>query len=950
MNKSESKNSLKPDDRQNVPNSINKNEKQNDDDDEDEWWASDSGSSTGSYYSDTDSSSIIEWEADISPNGEVFYIESSQDTPGNSSKPNNHQKKSPPPELIRRRSTRAGKLMRLIRRRESKRYSVRGKKSKSIVSKQNDGNLHHKETGNSNKEVKFQDYQAGEIREVMLWIDPDKRHKLGRRATLCEAYLGITPGNFSDKIRVMVAGFIPDCEAMKNKNIKIGDWLRSINSRDVTTNNLEFILGEITSSMSVKLELQRVAGVEVTSDIPLSTIPKQSSRVKRLVDRNGSKQFMESLLDYSFGIIYLQTIGLTETGPELQGVMYTYPRSESKTSHSILCTARGAFITLNHMLPETMNAKPLSTTISVGSEQIHVLYKPNNDELLLLAVPERWCSLDESSELLNDIVRTLEFSYQSLNKCFTNEINHLGLDHLFYLIFTGLLNVTCNNDDVDDDDDDNNVDSNDKLSFKNIVKNNRDKIKFESIIGAVQQINLPRDAQIQIDAALNEMEAMDYRDWNEDPMDCQRLYTILGTCLYHKSYLLSSHLFRDDLIDVHSYLRQNGLLNLIENEPTKSLVLWRGVYPQSCHRGIIDNIDTQISIPNGKWFILVVGFGYELLVAILECGGCTAQPNNDDGPDVFYVEEAQETLKHIQKIGISTLAEKWIKSNARPETIDIKDRTRVKTTSTITENLLGLIKSSDNPSPISLKNYPSPGGNKKVPEVTSILKKRSPDESIAMSGSVYSLQTSEDSISQGTGAVSEISDEAVPILGRRATREKSLATSKHSDDSDSDVDMYRNDSQTCSMDVSDIRESLLNQAEFILPMRLTAGEKNCLLHFVNLDALEGILLSSRIIENAEKNSEIMTIFNECAHTIHRLLNNAVKFKKMLNDEDDTTAINKNLVAIKEHGVLFDYENLSFWVVGRLFSAPHVKEFYVCYEDSVPQNLIEMAFRLHGTWC
>lgn len=54
MNKSESKNSLKPDDRQNAPISINKNEKQNNDDDEDEWWASDSGSSTGSYYSDTD--------------------------------------------------------------------------------------------------------------------------------------------------------------------------------------------------------------------------------------------------------------------------------------------------------------------------------------------------------------------------------------------------------------------------------------------------------------------------------------------------------------------------------------------------------------------------------------------------------------------------------------------------------------------------------------------------------------------------------------------------------------------------------------------------------------------------------------------------------------------------------------------------------------------------------
>lgn len=83
-------------------------------------------------------------------------------------------------------------------------------------------------------------------------IDPEKRHKLGRRATLCEAYLGITPGGFSDKIRVMVAGFIPDGEAMKNKNIKIGDWLRSINSRQVTSQNLEQILSEISSPTSVR--------------------------------------------------------------------------------------------------------------------------------------------------------------------------------------------------------------------------------------------------------------------------------------------------------------------------------------------------------------------------------------------------------------------------------------------------------------------------------------------------------------------------------------------------------------------------------------------------------------------------------------------------------------------------------------------------------------------------
>lgn len=95
--------------------------------------------------------------------------------------------------------------------------------------------------------------QAGEIREVTLWVDPERRHKLGRRATLCEAFFGITPGVFLDKIRVMVAGFIPDGEAMKNKNIKIGDWLRSINSNNVTFQNLDQILSEIITPSNVRI-------------------------------------------------------------------------------------------------------------------------------------------------------------------------------------------------------------------------------------------------------------------------------------------------------------------------------------------------------------------------------------------------------------------------------------------------------------------------------------------------------------------------------------------------------------------------------------------------------------------------------------------------------------------------------------------------------------------------
>lgn len=61
----------------------------------------------------------------------------------------------------------------------------------------------------------------------------------------------------------------------------------------------------------------------------------------------------------------------------------------------------------------------------------------------------------------------------------------------------------------------------------------------------------------------------------------------------------------------------------------------------------------------------------------------------DSGPDVFYVEEAQETLKHIRKIGISTLAEKWIYSNTKPEIISLDKKPPTKPSSSLAENLLG---------------------------------------------------------------------------------------------------------------------------------------------------------------------------------------------------------------------------------------------------------------------
>lgn len=84
-------------------------------------------------------------------------------------------------------------------------------------------------------------------------------------------------------------------------------------------------------------------------------------------------------------------------------------------------------------------------------------------------------------------------------------------------------------------------------------------------------------------------------------------------------------------------------------------------------------------------------------------------------------------MKHIQKIGVTTLAAKWIASNTRPEVIAYEDPVPVKASSSITENLLGLIKSTDVQN-LSVKPPHISNSSKKSQEIPSILKKRNTEE------------------------------------------------------------------------------------------------------------------------------------------------------------------------------------------------------------------------------
>lgn len=148
---------------------------------------------------------------------------------------------------------------------------------------------------------------------------------------------------------------------------------------------------------------------------------------------------------------------------------------------------------------------------------------------------------------MEDIVRTLEFTYQSLTKCFTPAENHSSLDHFFILFIHRLINIKDSFKDTD--------------AKKNLLKSensteNIENFKFRSAFSIASFIQLPRDAQIQIDAALSEMEAMDYRDW---------VYLKLNNLNNLEDTLVLKIIYIESLIDAYILVerRSYGLSEII---------------------------------------------------------------------------------------------------------------------------------------------------------------------------------------------------------------------------------------------------------------------------------------------------------------------------------------------------------------------------------------------------
>jgi hypothetical protein len=172
------------------------------------------------------------------------------------------------------------------------------------------------------------------------------------------------------------------------------------------------------------------------------------------------------------------------------------------------------------------------------------------------------------------------------------------------------------------------------------------------------------------------------------------------------------------------------------------------------------------------------------------------------------------------------------------------------------------------------------------------------------------------------------------------------------DQEEADSDWENMDSQKSSsgFDMTDLSDNIYKEFTDIIPQTLTFGPENVLFHYTQLDVGEGVILTSinDFQPNPGKNDILLDIFRRSCLKIHGILQSSIKYRQILSKENKITP-SRSLIAVKEHGILVQIKNenegiTEVWVVGRLFSMPQ-RELYVCYDAKIPQNLIEIAFRI-----
>ncbi|XP_076018598.1 protein inturned isoform X2 [Genypterus blacodes] len=791
--------------------------------------------------------------------------------------------------------------------------------------------------------------QQQQLKEVCVYLNPKRlagsSSPVSDRGGLLEALLGVVhrpswsrgQGDLSvvrQEERLSVHGLVPNSPAIKCGQILIGDVLVAVDDVDVTSENIERVLSCIPGPTQVRLTLETAAPAQGVDGCDPSHRAKASPPVSQLVRLLWGEDTAE--LQMSIGhiphvVMYL-SLKLDSASPqEEEEILYQYPVSEASVQ---LKGVRGIFLTLCDMLENVTGGRIISSSLLLGKHLVHVGYWKESNNLLVIGLPAERVPLLCLQTVVGDVVRTLKVMYGSLDSAFCKADHAPRLDHFFCLFFQQLIQPSRLTEGFPVP----------PLDVSGTL--------FLDGLPAVRWLTLPPEIKLEVDTVLSDFESSDFGEMSEDFFGLRRLYVILGSCLFYKSYLIANHLPKEDLLDVCLYCQHYCLLPLASEQRVGQLVIWREVFPrQRAQNGSAAPGYVQ---PHGRHFLLIVGLRHFMQCVLLEAGGCASPALGSPGPDCVYVDQVKATLLQLE--GLEAGIEERLNAPPAPclscadwflPAATARDRLdSLASSSPVLSKLAGAVKS-------------SASGSRGRSLFGERARRPSPQRSLSDSGSEGQMDAGSGS---GSSTAPGLSPHSTPDSARKLGVRRDSLGSGGSDGSGGSGSHFKipRMRHPNPFYLGTLKKTLTErETEMYNTMKLTTGAENTLFHYVMMETVQGIFIAPTHREVAQLSGSIhpqlIRNFHHCCLSIRAAFQQSLPPRGRR--AGDRPQNGRGLGPVKEHGVLFQCKpenwtdqrkpapTMTYWVIGRMLLEPVPQEFYVCFHDSVAEVPVEMAFRL-----
>ncbi|XP_011178415.2 protein inturned [Zeugodacus cucurbitae] len=924
--------------------------------------------SSESSFSDsyTDSSDLANWEEYVADDGTLFYAEYLPQA-----RRPLHEKRI---EFARSSSLRMGK--KTARRQQQQQQQQEQKQTNRQQQPAQQGNG-RQGSGRSQPQTAAQtpahehrfshiskSHETPCYKQLELVITAADRFRFGRRSTAVESILGFRVVPFPDQPEcLMVDSFVHAMPTMlqqqyqqqqqqqqqqstqspsETAEIERGDWFKSLDDIEVRTSNVDELLLQFVEPTKVCLKFQGAA-----RQLDTAGSAAHANGNAGAVGGAGELQKVENFAMFAqiFEKLQMravtpidadksttaQPVAATDVTPDAalpfallilppecyqndqyKDSLYYYPE-DAQTN--FLYKARGSFLTLNAVLTEELQTKPLISRLQVNNVTYYVCYRSLNGLLVLFAYAAAYHTQPEAGLRADELIGYIRFAFPTLNlENFTNGNATTAALRSFLHHFCGIQRVRI------------------------LRAHRKQPVLFEELLKESRHMPLPKEAQLRIFDALSEMEAMDYRNWNDEPLNTHREFFIHGSALYYDHYLLASQMPLEVRASVELFMRCRGIFEFISEQSVKELYVWE-----------------EVALPQatGRYFLTICSRSHLILAVILKIFDAPdLSPDDTVPPSLFYIEEIQETLDHLIQCGIESLAIFWSISNKRPEVLDKVEQPDDASAEKESRKIENFIKQKFSAATSTATGAPTTqerAGNQRTlgfDEETHLC-------SSLGGSSIHSLTPSEDDSSRKRLTASSVTNATSSTVG-------------NNDDSDSGGSDWDNFGEqnplhySCDSELqSPMTESLWKEINNVVPVKISAGWKNAVFYYVYVDNTNGSVFCP-LKANSESFPFLAEMRKAC-HTIRAVLQNTKHYRRLLAQENSKPAAGKGMLAIKEHGMTIQVREFTdaaatgtseaesvvkgrFVVVGRLFNSP-LKEVYVCHKPDVPQNMVEMAFRL-----